>query len=288
MTRLLYCEIGRMVAFLTWTLLILSCMQNIDAVVPFLRSYSYQKNLQSPTHFAHNRPSVWMTKFPTPLSQLSVSDQPNVDTVLFGSDTNLEMSDVSLTRDSLSPALNAVDPGTYYSDWHQMLHGQGTHKCLPIPSNMTLCQNVGYRRMVLPNYLQHEELKEAVDQSQVWVSLAHTECHPDLTKFLCALYAPVCVEEFPEQLIHPCSDLCEDVRQSCLPKMLQFGFGWPEIVKCSRFPVSSSKMCVPLTAKKRECFHTSKTIVINKMWIWEFIQLMHLWFSYNFCQIVEC
>ncbi|TPP65139.1 Secreted frizzled protein 2 [Fasciola gigantica] len=245
-------ETGRAVAFLGLLVLTLSTVHNIDAVVPFLRSYSYSKNQPNPSHFVHNRPSVWMTKYTTPLNQRPASDQPTADTVLFGAGSSLEeMSDATLTRDSLSPALNAVDPGTYYADWHQMLHGQGTHRCLAIPPNMSLCQNVGYRRMVLPNYLQHEELKEAVDQSQVWVSLAHTECHPDLKKFLCALYAPVCVEEFPEQLIHPCSDLCEDVRQSCLPKMLQFGFGWPEIVKCSRFPASSSKMCVPLTAKKR-------------------------------------
>ncbi|VDP75440.1 unnamed protein product [Echinostoma caproni] len=254
MSRLKQSESTSYCGLLAVILLTLVNFANIEAVIPFLRSYTYPKNQPNPSQYGHNRPSIWMTKYPTPLHQIPASDQPS-DTVLFGAGSSLEeMSDAAMPRDSLSPALNAVDPGTYYADWHQMLHGQGTHRCLPIPANMSLCQNVGYRRMVLPNYLQHEELKEAVDQSQVWVSLAHTECHPDLTKFLCALYAPVCVEEFPEQLIHPCSDLCEDVRQSCLPKMLQFGFGWPEIVKCSRFPASSTKMCVPLTAKKRECF----------------------------------
>ncbi|CAH8854772.1 unnamed protein product [Trichobilharzia szidati] len=155
------------------------------------------------------------------------------------------------SHDAYSPIMDTLDPTNYYADWHRLLNGYGSQRCYPIPKNMSLCQNIGYDVMVLPNYLQHEDLKEAVEQSQVWMSLAQTECHPDLRKFLCALYAPVCVEGHQERLIHPCQNLCEDVRRNCLPKMLQFGFGWPDIVKCSRFPNSATRMCVPLSQQRR-------------------------------------
>ncbi|CAH8565079.1 unnamed protein product [Schistosoma intercalatum] len=150
-----------------------------------------------------------------------------------------------------SSNIDRLDPTSYYADWHRLLNGYGSQRCYKIPKNMSLCQNIGYDSMILPNYLQHEDLKEAVEQSQVWTSLVQTECHSDLRKFLCALYAPVCVDGHQERLIHPCQNLCEDVRRSCLPKMLQFGFGWPDIVKCSRFPTSATRMCIPLTQQRR-------------------------------------
>ncbi|KAF6768620.1 hypothetical protein AHF37_10825 [Paragonimus kellicotti] len=214
----------------------------VHTVMPYHRRYVY-KQISNGAVYSHTRSPAWV---PAYSDKSFVADQPS-DTVLFnaGSDpTELSLSEASI---SLDPT--GIDPGSYHTDWHRMLNGLAGRRCFSIPRNMSLCQQVGYDRMILPNYLQHEELKEAVDQSQVWVSLVHTECHPDLRKFLCALYAPVCVDEYQERLIHPCSDLCEDVRQSCLPKMLQFGFGWPEIVKCSRFPISSMKMCIPLTDK---------------------------------------
>ncbi|TNN14628.1 Secreted frizzled-related protein [Schistosoma japonicum] len=155
------------------------------------------------------------------------------------------------THNTHSSHMDRLDPTSYYADWHRLLNGYGSQRCHKIPKNMSLCQNIGYDGMILPNYLQHEDLKEAVEQSQVWTSLAQTECHPDLRKFLCALYAPVCVDGHQEHLIHPCQNLCEDVRRSCLPKMLQFGFGWPDIVKCSRFPTSSTRMCIPLSQQRR-------------------------------------
>lgn len=140
----------------------------------------------------------------------------------------------------------------YLDNWNRLLKGFETYRCYPIPINMSLCQNVGYDQMLLPNYLQHEDLKEAVDQSQIWMSLIQTDCHSDLRKFLCALYAPVCIPGHHEKFIYPCQNLCNEVRKSCLPKMLQFGFDWPDIVKCDRFPVSNLRMCIPLVQKRRE------------------------------------
>ncbi|KAG5452594.1 Secreted frizzled- protein 2 [Clonorchis sinensis] len=228
-----------------FVLVILVHTAHVGAVLPYLRHYNYKQPV-NPLVYSHTRPSPWLPSYPT--QGFSTESTPS-DTVLFKRvplDSSLPQLDSSIPS-----VLTAIDPGTYYADWHRLLHGHTSQRCHPIPKNMSLCQRVGYDHMILPNYLQHEDLKEATEQSQVWVSLVHTECHPDLKRFLCALYAPVCLEEYQERLIEPCQDLCEDVRQSCLPKMLQFGFGWPDIVNCARFPKGSTKMCVPLTEKMR-------------------------------------
>ncbi|KAL3315644.1 Secreted frizzled- protein 5 [Cichlidogyrus casuarinus] len=130
------------------------------------------------------------------------------------------------------------------SDWSKILSNYGSPVCHKIPDNMTLCKEVGYDKMLLPNYLQHETLEEVVQQSKVWVSLANSQCHPDLSKMLCSLYAPVCIEGHKDRFILPCRRLCEEVKRDCLPKMLQFSFSWPEFLKCDRYPEKSSGLCI--------------------------------------------
>ena len=200
-----------------------------------------------------------LSPWSSPLSHQAVAPNIPFDPHLLNDDASKTNSEDNLdTLNSFSPSMSSLDPTSYYADWHRLLNGYGSQRCYRIPHNMSLCQDVGYTQMILPNYLQHEDLKEAVDQSQIWLSLAETECHPDLRKFLCSLYAPVCVDGHQERLIHPCQNLCEDVRQSCLPKMLQFGFGWPDIVKCSRFPTINSKMCIPLSQQASKLPITSQ------------------------------
>ncbi|KAF5405664.1 Secreted frizzled protein 1 [Paragonimus heterotremus] len=117
--------------------------------------------------------------------------------------------------------------------------------CHTIPPNMTLCKSVGYSRMVLPNFLQHESIREVIQQANVWVALVNTDCHPDIQRFLCSLYAPVCLKSHQEAKIPPCWELCEQVRNACLPRMRLFGFDWPKIVQCEQFPRLAESMCIP-------------------------------------------
>lgn len=67
-------------------------------------------------------------------------------------------------------------------------------RCVPIPSNMALCQNIGYENMRMPNLLGHESPAEAVQQSVSWLTLLARECHPDARIFLCSLFAPICLD----------------------------------------------------------------------------------------------
>ncbi|KAL8191385.1 UNVERIFIED_CONTAM: hypothetical protein K2H54_073319 [Gekko kuhli] len=108
---------------------------------------------------------------------------------------------------------------------------------------MTLCHGVGYSEMRLPNLLGHDTVREVLQQSVSWVPLLTKQCHPDTKKFLCSLFAPVCLSEL-EEPVFPCRSLCEDVREGCSPVMAAFGFPWPEMLNCSRFP-RGDELCIP-------------------------------------------
>ncbi|CAI9586870.1 unnamed protein product, partial [Staurois parvus] len=115
--------------------------------------------------------------------------------------------------------------------------------CKLIPSSMTLCHGVGYGEMRLPNLLGHDTMKEVLQQAGSWVPLLTKQCHADTKKFLCSLFAPVCLSDL-EEAVHPCRSLCEEVRDGCTPVMAAFGFPWPDMFNCTQFP-EGNELCVP-------------------------------------------
>ncbi|KAK7155967.1 hypothetical protein R3I94_006133 [Phoxinus phoxinus] len=115
--------------------------------------------------------------------------------------------------------------------------------CKPVPNTMGLCSGIGYGEMRLPNLLGHDTAREAQQQSASWIPLLGKHCHRDTRRFLCSLFAPVCLPEVPVP-VRPCRSLCEAVRDACLPVMSAFGFPWPEMFNCSRFP-DGPELCVP-------------------------------------------
>ncbi|XP_029923037.1 secreted frizzled-related protein 2-like [Myripristis murdjan] len=119
--------------------------------------------------------------------------------------------------------------------------------CRPIPSTLSLCHGIGYRQMRIPNLLGHDSLREAQQQSAAWLPLVSKLCHRDTKKFLCSLFAPVCLPELPGP-VSPCRSLCEAVRDGCVPVMSAFGFPWPEMFNCSRFP-RGTDLCIPATGE---------------------------------------
>ncbi|MEE6502264.1 hypothetical protein FKM82_004460 [Ascaphus truei] len=112
-------------------------------------------------------------------------------------------------------------------------------RCTRIPRNMALCYDIGYSEMRIPNLLEHETMAEVIQQSSSWLPLLARECHPDARIFLCSLFAPICLDRF----IFPCRSLCEAVRNSCAPIMACYGYPWPEILKCDKFPADHG-MCI--------------------------------------------
>lgn len=120
------------------------------------------------------------------------------------------------------------------TDWGILGGRNHQPNCVDIPRSFSLCHDIGYTNMTLPNLLDHETLAEVVDQSRVWVPLLNLHCHPDTKLFLCSLYAPLCI--VPS--IYPCRSLCEGVKRGCEERINNYGFPWPEILKCDKFPES--------------------------------------------------
>lgn len=114
-------------------------------------------------------------------------------------------------------------------------------QCVDIPTELRLCYNVGYKKMRLPNLLDHETMPEVKQQAGSWVPLLAKRCHADTQVFLCSLFAPVCLD----RPIYPCRSLCEAVRDSCAPVMETYGFPWPEMLQCEKFPIDND-LCIPM------------------------------------------
>ncbi|XP_069756423.1 secreted frizzled-related protein 5 isoform X2 [Narcine bancroftii] len=125
-----------------------------------------------------------------------------------------------------------LQPGRFYAKQPQ---------CVDIPSDLRLCHSIGYRKMRLPNLLEHDTLPEIKHQASSWVPLLAKQCHPDTQIFLCSLFAPICLD----RPIYPCRSLCQAVRDGCSPVMGSFGFPWPDMLRCDRFPLDND-LCVSL------------------------------------------
>lgn len=149
------------------------------------------------------------------------------------------------------PLLNAFEYEDY--TWTPDIPGNPGKppQCIDIPEDLRLCFKVGYRRMLLPNLLDHETIAEVKQQAASWVPLVHKACHPGTQVLLCSLFAPVCLET----PIYPCRWFCEAVRDSCAPIMHAFGFPWPEMLRCDKFPLG--EVCMSSNATNSD--ETDKT-----------------------------
>ncbi|MFH4974625.1 hypothetical protein AB6A40_001334 [Gnathostoma spinigerum] len=123
-----------------------------------------------------------------------------------------------------------------------------TPKCVPIPRNLTLCYGMQYTTMRLPNLLEHETVNEVIEQAAPWRSLLGLNCHPDTQLFLCSLFAPVCLVTLDRE-IFPCRSLCTAVQHGCESRMRQYGFPWPDMLLCSKYPADND-MCIGALSHK--------------------------------------
>jgi len=140
----------------------------------------------------------------------------------------------------LAGATGAVD--AYFADW-SLLARDREPTCVDIPENMTLCHNIGYNKMRLPNLVEHDTLHEVSQQSMSWIPLLNIKCHPATQLFLCSLFSPICLES----PIYPCRSLCAEVRAGCEGRMSAYGFPWPAMLDCAQFP-EDNDMCITARA----------------------------------------
>lgn len=114
-------------------------------------------------------------------------------------------------------------------------------QCIDIPDSLSVCKGMGYKKMSLPNLLDHSSLPEVVQQfsSSHWRHLIGRKCHPDTRLFLCSLFTPVCLE----RKIYPCRSLCSVVKDGCEGIMQKWGYPWPDMLNCSKFPFQND-LCI--------------------------------------------
>jgi len=78
--------------------------------------------------------------------------------------------------------------------------------------SIPLCSDIVYNYTRMPNLLGHVTQQEATLEVHEFVPLVHVGCSRLLKFFLCALYAPMCIELAEEVLvILPCRSMCEEV-----------------------------------------------------------------------------
>lgn len=124
----------------------------------------------------------------------------------------------------------------------------------PTPMCQTItdsfCKDLPYTQTILPNILGHKNQDEASLAVHTFAPLIHAGCSPDMKPFLCSIYIPDCVSGKPRP---PCKMLCEKARAGCEPLLKQFGFQWPESLRCEGFTMESCKhVSLNLTGQENE------------------------------------
>ncbi|XP_069504129.1 frizzled-8 [Ambystoma mexicanum] len=98
-----------------------------------------------------------------------------------------------------------------------------------------LCRGIGYNHTYMPNQFNHDTQDEAgLEVHQFW-PLVEIQCSPDLKFFLCSMYTPICLEDYKKPL-PPCRSVCERAKAGCAPLMRQYGFAWPDRMRCDQLP----------------------------------------------------
>ncbi|GCB72731.1 sizzled [Scyliorhinus torazame] len=118
-------------------------------------------------------------------------------------------------------------------------------KCVSVPKEMGLCQDVGYSEMRLPNLMGHTTFGEVIPRSAEWEPLLRTGCHSQAATFLCSLFAPVCLATF----IQPCRSMCVAVRDNCRHVLACHGQSWPDAFDCDRFPADEDTCLTSINAE---------------------------------------
>ena len=116
--------------------------------------------------------------------------------------------------------------------------GDQERKCQEI--TIPMCRGIGYNLTYMPNQFNHDDQEEAgMEVHQFW-PLVEIQCSPDLKFFLCSIYTPICMHDYTKPL-PACRSVCERAKAGCAPLMRQYGFAWPERMRCDDLPLYGDK-----------------------------------------------
>uniref|UniRef100_A0AAF5PT19 Frizzled/Smoothened family membrane region containing protein n=1 Tax=Wuchereria bancrofti TaxID=6293 RepID=A0AAF5PT19_WUCBA len=109
----------------------------------------------------------------------------------------------------------------------------GTQRCETI--TIPLCKGIGYNMTRYPNSYGHEKQEEAGLEVHQFYPLVEVGCYKHLKFFLCAMYTPICQDNY-EKMVMPCMEVCLEAKKRCSPLMQQYGFKWPITLSCEQLP----------------------------------------------------
>ncbi|XP_070510450.1 frizzled-10-A-like [Cardiocondyla obscurior] len=107
--------------------------------------------------------------------------------------------------------------------------------------NVSFCRGLRYNLTAMPNFMGHEDQRQAERGLAAFMPLVHYNCSRHLRLFLCAVFAPVCSEHVA---IPACKSLCLSVRRDCEPALTSLTLPWPHMLDCDRFLDRGNTLCV--------------------------------------------
>eukprot|EP00731_Ephydatia_muelleri_P019559 Em0012g384a len=113
-------------------------------------------------------------------------------------------------------------------------------------TNLSFCYGVGYNKSSFPNFRMQTTQVDANTELKQFVILVNSGCSNAIVHYLCSVYAPYCEPKYLK--IPPCANLCVYVRDSCAPKLQQFGVAWPPQLACENWPAYGSVCFGPSTS----------------------------------------
>ncbi|KHN76923.1 Frizzled-5 [Toxocara canis] len=91
-----------------------------------------------------------------------------------------------------------------------------------------------------PNSYGHEKQEEAGLEVHQFYPLVEVGCYNHLKFFLCAMYTPICQDNY-DKMVMPCMEVCLEAKKRCSPLMQQYGFKWPATLSCEHLPRMSEQ-----------------------------------------------
>lgn len=85
-------------------------------------------------------------------------------------------------------------------------------KCEEI--TVPMCRNMEYNMTSMPNQFNHETQAEAAMEAHQFWALVEINCAKELRFFLCSLYTPICLPNYPKP-IRACRSVCLRARLGC-------------------------------------------------------------------------
>ena len=108
-----------------------------------------------------------------------------------------------------------------------------TPKCEPLDKDIA-CHCPGYNQTYYPND-RFTSQGGAKRQFAEFKNLIGSNCSPHLVSFLCSRYFPPCNTQWSFKYIHPCRELCFEVKRDCGPTLQGYGTSWPDELECAQF-----------------------------------------------------